>query len=91
MLPHLIFQGSAYAQGLAHGEALKSSIKHNIEVYLDRFTSEAGMKKNELYDNAKTYSAVLNKQNSNYLDGMKGISRGSGIDFIEIAMLNLRY
>jgi len=91
MLPHLIFQGSAYAQGLAHGEALKSSIKHNIEVYLNRFTSEAGMKKNELYDNAKTYSTVLNKQSSNYLDGMKGISIGSGIDFIQIAMLNLRY
>tara|TARA_Y100000590_G_scaffold381584_1_gene450851 strand:+ start:1683 stop:2768 length:1086 start_codon:yes stop_codon:yes gene_type:complete len=91
MLPHFIFQGSPFAQGLAHGESLKSSIQNNIEVYVDRFTSEAGMKKNELYDNAKTYSAVLNKQNSNYLDGMKGISRGSGINFIEIAMLNLRY
>ena len=32
-LPHLMFSGTSYEQGLSHGEALKDSIKKNIDVY----------------------------------------------------------
>ena len=91
MLPHFIFKGSAYKQGLAHGKSLKTAIKNNIEVYLNRFTSEAGMNKNALFGNTEIYANVLTKQNYDYVEGMKGIAEGSGIDFIKIAMLNLRY
>ena len=41
-LSHFTFSGTSYEQGLAHGETLKDSIKKNIDVYLDRFETEAG-------------------------------------------------
>ena len=50
-LPHFKFSGSAYEQGLAHGDALKDSIKKNIDVYMNRFEIEAGISKKELLDN----------------------------------------
>ena len=38
-LPHFMFSGTSYEQGLSHGEALKDSIEKNIDVYLNRFES----------------------------------------------------
>ena len=42
---HFQFSGTAHEQGLAHGEALRESIKKNIDVYLTRFDREAGIGK----------------------------------------------
>ena len=90
-LPHFIFSGTSYEQGLSHGEALKDSIKKNIDVYLSRFEAEAGIIKDELLDNAAIYLPILREQNPEYVNGINGVSESSGVDLIEIAFLNLRY
>ena len=90
-LSHFIFSGTSYEQGISHGEALKDSIKKNIDVYLNRFETEAGISKNELIDNARIYLAVLREQNPEYVNGINGISESSNLDILEIALLNLRY
>jgi len=90
-LPHFIFSGTSYEQGLSHGEALKDSIKKNIDVYLNRFEEEAGIIKDELIHNARIYLSVLREQSPEYVNGINGISESSDIDILEIAFLNLRY
>jgi len=90
-LPHFIFSGTSYEQGLSHGEALKDSIKKNIDVYLSRFEAEAGIIKDELLYNAAIYLPILREQNPEYVNGINGVSESSGVDLIEIAFLNLRY
>ena len=90
-LLHLKFSGTPYEQGLSHGEALKESIENNISVYLSRFETEAGITNNKLLDNAKLYLAVLREQSPEYVSGINGISEGSNLDILKIAMLNLRY
>jgi len=90
-LPHFIFSGTSYEQGLSHGEALKDSIEKNIDVYLNRFELEAGISKNKLIDNAGIYLAILREQSPEYVNGINGISKSSNLDLIEIAFLNLRY
>ena len=52
-LPHFKFSGTPYEQGLSHGEALKYSSEKNIEVYLNRFETEAKINKKELIDNTR--------------------------------------
>ena len=47
-LQHFQFSGTAYEQGLAHGETLKESIENNISVYLSRFETEAGITNKKL-------------------------------------------
>ena len=90
-LSHFIFSGTSYEQGLAHGEELKDSIEKNIDVYLNRFETEAGIGKKELIDNAKIYFAILREQNPEYVNGINGISESSKLNLFEIAFLNLRY
>ena len=46
--PHYQFSGTSYEQGLAHGESLKILIEKNVEVYINRFKTEACIEKNEL-------------------------------------------
>ena len=90
-LPHFIFSGTSYEQGLSHGEALKDSIKKNIDVYLNRFETEVKISKDELIDNAGIYLPILREQSPEYVNGINGISKSSNIDLLEIAFLNLRY
>ena len=90
-LRHFQFTGTAYEQGLSHGESLKDSINNNIDVYLSRFENEAGIDNKKLLDNARIYLAILPEQNPEYVNGINGISEGSNVDIVKIAMLNLRY
>jgi len=90
-LSHFTFSGSSYQQGLSHGEALQESILQNIQIYLDRFENEAGIRKNELLENSGIYLNVLREQSPEYVNGMNGIAESSNIELLEIAMLNLRY
>ena len=90
-LPHTTFSGTTYEQGLAHGEILKESIIKNIEIYVTRFENEAGVDKNELFENSGIYLNILREQSPEYVNGMNGIAKSSGLELLEIAMLNLRY
>ena len=42
-LPHFTFSGTAYEQGLSHGEVLRDSIEKNVDIYLNRFEIEGGI------------------------------------------------
>ena len=89
--PHYQFSGTSYEQGLAHGESLKTLIEKNIEVYINRFKTEACIEKNELLENTAIYLNILREQSPEYVNGISGIAKSSNLDFLEIAMLNLRY
>ncbi len=90
-IPHFIFSGNSYEQGLSHGKALKQSIKKNISSYFDRFKNEAHVNKKELIKNSEVYYNVIKNQSLEYANGMQGIAEGSGVDLIKIVMLNCRY
>ncbi len=90
-LSHFVFSGTSYEQGLAHGEALKDSIEKNIDVYLSRFKTEAGIDKKELITNAGIYLTILREQSPEYVNAINGISKSSNFNLLEIALLNLRY
>ena len=89
--PHYQFSGTSYEQGLAHGESLKTLIEKNVEVYINRFKTEAYIEKIELLENTAIYLNILREQSPEYVNGISGIAEGSNIDIIGIAMLNLRY
>ena len=90
-IPHFVFSGSSYEQGLSHGESLKQSIKNNIDCYFDRFQNEAHVNKKTLIKNSQVYYDVIKNQSLEYANGMRGIAEGADIDLIKIAMLNCRY
>ena len=90
-LPVLHLTGTAYEQGVQHGQQLQSRIARNLEVYFARFELEAGLPKPEVLNRASRYAGAIAGQNPAYFDGMRGVADGSGFPLEEIAALQVRY
>ncbi len=89
--PILHLTGTAYEQGIQHGQQLKDRIAHNLDVYFTRFEAEAGLPKSEVLKRANRYAGAIAGQNRDYFDGMRGVADGSGLPLEEIAALQVRY
>ncbi len=83
--------GTPFEQGLAHGEALKDLIEHNIELYFYRFEKEAKLTREQTLSMAAKIARHFEKFSPAFSEGMRGISQSSGRNFFEIAALNARY
>lgn len=90
-LPLVRLSGQPYAQGLQHGEALREAITENIAIYFARFERELHLSREETLSRATVYAAAIERQSPAYAAGMRGIAEGSGLDYAEIAALNVRY
>jgi isopenicillin-N N-acyltransferase-like protein len=90
-LPIIHLTGTSHAQGLAHGEALRERIAHNVALYFERFAREVGLSADEVREMAGQYATAIEKQSPAYYAGMQGIAEGSGFSFLDIAALNVRY
>jgi isopenicillin-N N-acyltransferase like protein len=90
-VPLVRLAGTPYAQGLAHGEALRERIAQNLEIYIARFERELKLSQAETLARAERYAAALAAQSPAYHDGMRGIADGSGHSLAAIAALNVRY
>ena len=75
-LPLIELHGSPAEQGEVHGQALRSQIAHNLEVYFDRFLHEGGVARSEVLQRAERYAHAITRQNPDYAAGMVGC-RGS--------------
>ncbi len=90
-LPLLHLTGSPYAQGVAHGRALRSQVAQNLDIYFARFEREAKLAPDEVLARARRYAAAIAASDPDYHAGMRGIADGAGEDFDRIAALNVRY
>jgi isopenicillin-N N-acyltransferase-like protein len=90
-LPIVHLAGTAYEQGVQHGQALKDRIAHNLDVYFARFERETGLARPEVLDRARRYAKAIERQNGDYFDGMRGVAAGSGFALDDIAALQVRY
>lgn len=91
MLSLIPLSGSAFAQGVTHGQALRREIRHNLSLYFRRFTLEIGLAQDEVLRRAARYLEALTTLHPEYLAGMRGVAQGSGVGLTEIAALNVRY
>ncbi|GAB4548908.1 MAG: C45 family autoproteolytic acyltransferase/hydolase [Anaerolineae bacterium] len=90
-LPLLHLEGTPHQQGISHGRQLRDHIAHNIQVYFERFQSEAGLPRAEVLERAVRYGKAIARQNADYFAAIQGIAAGSGLDLDELLALNVRY
>ncbi|HEX2863292.1 MAG TPA: C45 family peptidase, partial [Deinococcales bacterium] len=90
-LPVLDAGGTAEAQGAAHGEAFAGLARHNLEVYLSRLELEAHLPPPRVREMAARWLAVTEVRDPDFVAGMRGIALGSGLDLLDVAVLNGRY
>lgn len=90
-LSYITLTGDSFAQGFAHGQALRNSIFHNLNLYFYRFQHECRLTKDEVLARARLYESVLAERFPSYFAGLQGIAAGAGADLLEIVALNVRY
>jgi len=90
-LPLLHLSGTAYDQGVQHGQLLGERIAHNLQVYFGRFASEVGLSRAEVLERAIKYREAIVAHNPDYFAAMRGVAEGSGFDLNQLLALNLRY
>jgi isopenicillin-N N-acyltransferase-like protein len=90
-LPIIHLSGAPHEQGVTHGQLLKNRIAHNVQVYFERFESEARLSRTEVLARATTYGEAIASQNTDYFAGIRGVAEGSGFDFHQLLALNVRY
>ena len=90
-LPYLDLKGSPFEQGLQHGRALKKDIRHNLELYFERFKTEVYLERDEVLRRAALYLDAIKKNHPDYYAGMRGVAEGAGVGLLEVAALNVRY
>ncbi|MBJ26394.1 MAG: hypothetical protein CMM30_02465 [Rhodospirillaceae bacterium] len=89
-LPVLDLGNDPRLRGCVHGEELKDDISHNIDVYLTRF-KKLGFSIDKILAESKKWVPKLRSFDSEFFDELEGVAIGSGCDFTEIVMLNVRY
>jgi isopenicillin-N N-acyltransferase-like protein len=90
-LPLIHLTGSAYDQGLQHGEALRERVRHNRDVYFERFAREVRLSREQALERARHALATITRASPSYADGMRGVAEAAGLPLDEVAALNVRY
>jgi isopenicillin-N N-acyltransferase-like protein len=90
-LPLIHLQGTPFEQGVIHGRKAREEIRHNLNIYFDRFTSEGKIPTEEVLSRATQYWSAIQRQNGKYAESLRGVAEGSGSDLIRLVALNVRY
>ena len=77
-------------RGLVHGREMASQIRENVETYLRRL-EVGGVTPQTAFEEARKWSALIERYNPEYAEEMQGIARGAGLPLEQIALLNARY
>jgi isopenicillin-N N-acyltransferase-like protein len=90
-LPVVEARGTPREQGLAHGEALRDAVRHNVALYERRFRNDARLSAEQIRSRSVAYLGVFRTHEPAYVEAMEGVAEASGCGLEQIAMLNARY
>lgn len=89
-IPVIEAEGSNYEIGLAIGTKAKAQVLNCIQSYKDQFEAFVGLQWAQAKKLAQQYKAIIEEYNADYIDEMKGIAEGAGVEFDDILLLNCR-
>ncbi len=82
--------GAPFERGRQLGEAAASRIARSVEIYRDVFAHYAGWNWLRVRERASSYLAPIEAYQARYLEEMKGMARGAGMDVLDVVALNVR-
>ena len=89
-LESLELAGTPKERGIKHGEQYASEIAENVRTYLWVF-DHYGIDEETVYEQAKEFVSIIEKENEEYAAEMRGISEGADLPVEDITILNARY
>ncbi|KAF2765745.1 peptidase C45 acyl-coenzyme A:6-aminopenicillanic acid acyl-transferas-like protein [Teratosphaeria nubilosa] len=82
--------GTPYQIGLKHGQEARSQVRGTMEFYAGLFKVNAKMDWRQVQEIALSFEPVMRRKWPEYLDEMRGIALGAGVDLAGIVALNVR-
>lgn len=89
-MPVVPLRGSPFEIGRQHGGALKESIAATVQVYMDLFAGLGGGTQEDVRACATKFGYQIEQFDARYMEEIKGIAAGSGMDLRDILAINAR-
>ncbi len=88
--PHVRVSGSAFERGVSYSMQARERVERSIEGYARVFSVEAGLEWPAVRELAKRFEEPIGKFGSGYLEELRGIANGAGVDLLDVLALNVR-
>ena len=88
--PHVKVAGRPRERGRAYGEQARDRVASSISAYRDVFASYTGWDWTRVRREAARYEAPIAAFDRRYLEEMRGIAEGAGVDLEDVLSINVR-
>lgn len=88
--PHVRVSGTPFDRGASYGAQVRDRVERSIEGYARVFAAGAGMEWTAVRQLAQRFEEVIGAFGAGYLDELRGIAAGAGVDLVDILAINVR-
>ena len=88
--PYVEIEGTPFEIGFQHGELFKDKILNSIQCYKEMFMDYSNLEWSRAKKLSTRVVEVIRDYNPDYLEEIRGVAEGSGLDFEDILALNCR-
>jgi isopenicillin-N N-acyltransferase-like protein len=88
--PHVRVEGTPRERGRAYGEQARERVLRSIEAYREVFAAYAGWDWAAVTGQARAYEAPISRFEPRYLEEMRGIAEGAGVEDADVLAINVR-
>jgi isopenicillin-N N-acyltransferase-like protein len=88
--PHVRVQGSAIERGRQYGEQARERIRRSVQGYREVFAHYTGWGWEAVRQQAARFERPVADFRPSYLEEMRGIAAGAGLDLLDVLAINVR-
>lgn len=88
--PHVRVRGAPYERGVQYGEQTSERVRRSIQAYSAVFRSWAAVDWETVRAMAVDYVPAIETFDPRFVDEMRGIAKGAGVDLEDILSINVR-
>ena len=83
--------GSPFTVGYQHGAGAAKEIDATYKYYMTSWRSQSGIEEKEILEKANAFLPFIENLDGRFVDELKGIAKGSSLEFSKILALNCRW
>jgi isopenicillin-N N-acyltransferase-like protein len=88
--PHVRVDGDARARGRSYGEQARDRVQRSVGAYREVFAAYAGWDWSRVTEHAGAYAPAIEAFEPAYLEEMRGIADGAGVEEADVLAINVR-
>ena len=88
--PHVRVEGTPRERGRAYGEQTRDRVRRSIEAYREVFAAYTEWDWDAVTEQARAYEAPIARFEPRYLEEIRGIAEGAGVEDADVLAINVR-